>query len=93
MVAAVGMLLMLGGLVLLVFNLRGAWRAGAAICFVLGIVFCQGAFFADIWDRSPIGRLGRTAQGPLWLRIAAVILWLVVLPVAAFVAFTYLHPR
>jgi len=63
-------------------------------CFLVipGAFLFFGEIAIDVWNRSPFERwLQKSPEGYFWLRLAAVILWLGVIPLAIYgLAITYI---
>jgi hypothetical protein len=92
---ALGVLLVLiglPGLLLLDAKQHPSLRFAAGCFFVVGWLVFHCSTFARRWDDNLlIRRVHGSPDGVLWLRIAAVVLWLGILPVAILWVYQYLH--
>jgi hypothetical protein len=88
-VIAIGCIVFFGGLVWTSWlddhpnpsRIHAILRTVAACCFVLPWIAGTADYFTGAWDRNPgIRAIHRNPDGVFWLRIAAVILFLGVLP-------------
>jgi hypothetical protein len=90
------------GAVLLFAGLAGVLVAGphqtliaaSRYCLIFGWIVSTCAYFVRVWDRNPaIRRIKKDRQGVSWLGILAILLWVIVLPVACLWVYGYIHQR
>jgi len=99
-VLAIGAIVFFGGLVSMFWlddhpnssRIHVILRTFAAACFVLGWVAFHAGFFIRRWDLNPgIRAIHQNPDGVFWMRIAAVVLFLGVLPLVCLWAYHSVH--
>jgi hypothetical protein len=87
-----GIILALGAICgLAIPNLSGVVRIAAGCCLAFGVLLYKGAFFVGAWSNGPIGKIQKSPNGYLWLKIVAVVLWLGVTPLTFLWLYDHLH--